>query len=382
MMKKIKNIFPILLMTFLLSNCSKEPNSVGEDLLSNNENFISYTINLNSLSSRGYNLTTSNNSSTIMVGKYVDGNNVIEAKTLIQFTTTAVDSVFLNSIISTEIKMRQIYSMPDTSGVLSFSIHKMLKSWNDYSFTIDSLNSDSYDPVPVADYDLNVYSKDTLPVKFVINSALVKNWLQGLENFGIIFIPKPNNNYVVGFKSGDLFSYDEPELVITYQLPEDTSSKTLILKVKQDATVFSGSVQSYPNNILILQGGLIKRGVCNFSIDSIPRASSLLQANLILYVDTNFSRFSPFSLKKIQVQEIISEDSIPKLGSLAADNTLSGDSIIINIQQIVQKWIARKPNYGIALRAYNEFTEIDRIAIFNSYSSKPPRLQIKYLRLP
>ncbi len=382
MKRIIKNIFPILLSMILLSSCSKDPNSAGEDLLSNNEKFDSYTINLNSVSSRGYDVTASNNSSTLMIGKYQDGNNFIEAKTLIQFTTTAVDTVFLNSIITTEIKMQPIYSMPDTSGVLSFSIHKMLKSWSDYTFTIDSLNSDSYQFNSVNDYELNVNTKDTLAVKFNINVDLVKEWLKGSENYGIILIPKLNSNMVFGFRSGDLFTYDSPELIITYQLPEDTSSKTLILKVKQDATVFSGSIVSFPKNISVIQGGLLKRVLCNFYIDTIPKASSILQANLTFYIDTNFSRFSPFSLRKILVQEVISEDSIPKLGSLSADNTVSGDSVTINIQQIVQKWVARKPNYGIALRAYNEFTEIDRIAIFNSYSSKPPRLEIKYLRLP
>lgn len=382
MLKNTLNILKLLILAVILSNCSKDPNPVGEGLLSQNDNLVSSSTILFSNSAKSYSVKASNNSTTIMVGKFSEDNNYIEAKTLIQFTSTAVDTVFLNSIINCELKLQPIYSFPDTAGVLSFAVHKILKSWTDYTFTIDSLVSGFFDPNQVHEYSINVNAKDTLPVKIPIGNSLVKDWLKGSDNYGVILIPKTTSNFVLGFSSSDLFTSDAPELIINYQLPEDTSAKTLILKVRQDATVITGDMSNFPNNLHIVHGGLLNRAIYNFSVDTIPRASTILEAKLILYVDTNYSRFSPFSLKKILVQEVATADSIPKLGALSVDNTIFGDSIILNIQQIVQKWVTRKPNYGIALRAFNEFTEVDRIAIFNRYSSKPPRLEIKYLRLP
>lgn len=382
MKKNTLTSFIVLIIVILFSQCSKDPNSVGEDLLSYNDQLLTYSVDIVSNYSKNYNVKASNNSSTIMVGKFTQGDNYIEAKTLIQFTSTAVDSTFLNSIINCELKIQPIYSLPDTTGVFSFTIHRILKSWSDYTFTIDSLVSEFYDPSVINEYEINVNAKDTVPIKFSIKTDLVKDWLQGKDNYGIIINPKPTSNTIFGFRSGDLFTSDAPELIINYQLPEDTAAKTLILKIKQDASVLDGDMRHTPQSLYFIQGGLLYRGLLKFSIDTIPRASSITEANLVLYIDTNYSKFSPFSLKKIIAQEVATEDSIPRLGAILTENIISGDSVVINVQQIVQKWITRKPNFGIALRAYNEFTELDRIAVYHSYSYKPPKLRIKYMRLP
>ncbi len=377
----MKNFLLLLITSFLIFGCSDDPSSIGEKLLPDMDNLQTNAFSTNASYSSFYEIDASNNSSTLLLGKYAEA----EAKILMQFGIGIKDTSIADSILTAEIKMFQNYSTPDTAGLLNFSIHEMSKTWADYTFTKDSLLG-SYDLKPLVEISKEVRTRDTLPVTFQIPISIVRNWLKGSTNNGIMLIPKPAMQNIFGFHSYYLGDLDDkrPQLIVTYRKTTDTSDKTLIFKTTQDATVFSGSRPASTSELLYVQGGLLNRGKLYFNLDSIPRSSTITQAFLTLKIDTTLSKFSQFSDRQFLIHEITTQDSIPRLGSLTASNKPTADSIVIDVRKIVQKWVAGKSNFGVALRTFNEFTEFERFAVFgfNAVEIKRPKLTIQYTYIP
>ena len=101
--------------------------------------------------------------------------------------------------------------------------------------------------------------------------------------------------------------------------------------------------------------------------------------------DSLTSLFSSYTDYKIQVHDILKDDSIPSLSGTTATGKLSGNTFTVDIRSIVQPWVTGKANYGIVIRLYNEFTQVDRFAIFGSAaadSTNKPQLRIQYTYLP
>ncbi|MDI6804681.1 MAG: DNRLRE domain-containing protein [Bacteroidota bacterium] len=377
----MKNFLLLLITSFLIFGCSDDPSSIGEKLLPDQDHLQTNAFNTNASYSFFYGINASNNSSTLLLGKYVGA----EANMLLQFGIGIIDTSIADSILSAEIKMFQNYSTPDTVGNLNFKFHKMDYSWTDYTFTVDTLKAKGVGAF-ITDISKEVRTRDTLPVTFQIPLSIVQNWLKGATNNGIIFIPKPDMQNIFGFHSYYLGDLDDkrPQLIVTYRKTSDTSDKTLIFKTSQDATVFSGAPPASTSELLYVQGGLINRGKLYFKVDSIPRSSTITQAFLTVKIDTTLSKFSQFSDRQFLVHEITTQDSIPRLGSLTASNKPTADSIVIDVRRIVQKWAAGKSNFGVALRTFNEFTEFERFAVFgfNAVETKRPKLTIQYTYLP
>lgn len=377
----MKNFLILLFTSFLIFGCSDDPSSIGEKLLPDMDNLQTKAFSMNASYSSFYEIDASNNSTTLLLGKYVGA----EANILLQFGIGIIDTSIADSILTAEIKMFQNYSTPDTIGNLNFKIHELNYSWGDYTFTVDSLKDKGVGTF-ITDISKDVRTRDTLPVTFQIPLSIVRNWLKGVTNNGIMFIPKPDMQNIFGFHSYYLGDLDDkrPELIVTYRKTSDTSDKTLIFKTSQDATVFSGVRPVSTSELLYVQGGLLNRGKLHFNVDSIPRSSTITQAFLTLKIDTTLSKFSQFSDRQFLIHEITTQDSIPRLGSLTANNKPTADSIVLDVRKIVQKWVAGKSNFGVALRTYNEFTEFERFAVFgfNAVDSKKPKLTIQYTYLP
>jgi hypothetical protein len=370
----------ILLTLVFILGCTKDPNSIGKELLGPNDQLITDVSSDTAVASSSYSITSANNSTSLLVGKA----NNIEARMLLQFGTFPVDTNIANSIISAKIKMIPNYSFKDTVGIMAFTIHKMLKSWSEYSFTTDSLLADSYETVPVNTHSLNVNSKDTL-TEFSLNTNLVAECLKGNAGYGIILIPDLNSNMIFSFNTYYYSSISDgrPALEIVYRTSSDTIDQTLTLRTTQDATIFSGTRPNSTSSLFYVQGGLICRGRLNFDVSHIPKGAAITQAYLDLKSDTNASSFGSYIDYKIFVQEIFSNDSIPTLSGTTDQGTLVGDSFTIDVRNIVQKWIG-KNNYGVAIRSYNEFTQVERFAIYGvtADADKRPRLRIQYTYLP
>ncbi len=371
-----------ILATFLsiifFFGCSQDPSSVGKNLISNTDKLETKSLTIISQKSSSYPITSSNNSGTLMIGR----SNDVTAEMLLQFGYFPVDTAIANSIISVKIKMFPNYSFKDTTGTLSFSIHRMSVTWNEYTFTADSLTAYDINPIDVPSIAIN--SRDSL-IEFPLNNSIVSNWLKGGTNNGIILVPKQSSNIILGVTSYTNSTFDDrrPQVIITYQLPSDTV-KTMTLKTVQDATIFSGVRPTSSDSLFYIQGGLIERGKISFYVDSIPRSAAITQAFLELKIDTLSSIFSSFTSKGIRVHDILSSDSIPRLGALSSAAIPDGNKYLIDVRSLVQQWVTGKPNYGMALRSDNEFEQVEQFAVygFTAQAENKPKLIIKYTFRP
>lgn len=374
---KLLSISIIFIFLFIMG-CSQEPNSVGKDVLGDMDKLKTDVSTNIAVSSSGYSITSANNSTTLMIGK----SHATEANMLLKFGTFPTDTNLADSVISAKIKMIPNYSFKDTAGIMNFSIHEMKRSWSESSFTSDSL-AGSYESTPVNTHSLNVNSKDSLTV-FSLDTSLVKYWLKGNTNNGIILIPNVISNMIFGFDTYYYSAYSDtrPQLEITYLTSTDTS--TLILRTIQDATIFSGTRPNSTSSLFYVQGGLISRGKIQFDVSNIPRSVTITQAFLDLKTDTLVSSLSSYSDYQILIHAISKDDTIPTLSGTTAQGKLSGNTFSIDVRNIVQLWVSGKSNYGIALRYYNEFTQVDRFAFHGSAAAETnrPRLRIQYTYLP
>lgn len=376
---KLLSISIIFIFLFIIG-CSQEPNSVGKDVLGDMDKLKTDVSTNIAVNSSGFSITSANNSTTLMVGK----SNNTEASMLLRFGTFPTDTNLANSVISARIKMKPNYSFKDTAGIMNFSIHEMKRSWSESSFTSDSLGG-SYESTPVNTHSFSANAKDTLTI-FPVEKNLVVEWLKGNTNNGIILIPNLTSNMIFGF---DTYYYSaisdtRPQLEIIYRTATDTADQTLTLRTIQDATVFSGTRPNSTSSLFYVQGGLISRGKIKFDVSNIPRSATITQAFLDLKTDTLESSLSSYTNFQILVHAISKDDTIPTLSGTTAQGKLSGNTFSIDVRNMVQLWVSGKPNYGIALRYYDEFTQVDRFAIHGSAAAETnrPRLRIQYTYLP
>lgn len=371
-----------LLVTFLsiifYFGCSQDPSSVGKNLLLDSDKLMTDTLTITSEKSSSYPITTSNNSPTLMVGR----SNGVVAEMLLQFGPFVVDTAIANSIISVKIKMLPNYSFKDTTGTMAVSMHRMPIPWNESTFNADSLTTYDINPIDVPHFTINY--KDSL-IEFPVDNNIVSDWLKGVKNNGIILVPKLSSNIIFGFKSyyNSVDDDARPQVIITYQLPTDTV-KTMTLRTVQDATIFSGVRPSSMDSLFYVQGGLIERGKISFDVSSIHKSVAITQAFLELKIDTLSSIFSSFTDRGIRVHDIVTADSIPKLGALSSAAKPDGNKYMIDVRSLVQQWVTGRPNYGIALRSDNEFEQVERFAVygFSAQADSKPKLIIKYTFLP
>jgi hypothetical protein len=376
---KLKIVLTILTALFMFG-CSEDPNSVGKNVLDDQDKLKTSTDTSYATTSFAYPITSSNNSLTVMIGK----SNNTEAMTLLQFGTFTVDTSIANSIISVKIKLIPKYSFKDTLGTLAFSIHKMNRSWSEYNFTIDSLPG-SYDGGAIAAISMDINSKDTL-TQFSFDKNLTSEWLKGSTNYGIILIPDAASNTVFGFSTKYYSGLvdERPQIEITYRRDTDTTDQTMVVRTQQDASVFSGTRPISTASLFYVQGGLINRGIIKFDTLAIPRSATITQAYLDLKVDTLESVFSTYTDYTIMVHQILANDSIPTLGGITATAALSAGAFTFDVRNIVQQWAAGKSNYGFALRSLSELVNVDKFAIygFEAVPDSKPKLRIKYTYLP
>src|SRR5260221_494505 len=139
-----------------------------------------------------------------------------------------------------------------------------------------------------------------------------------------------------------------------------------------------------------IQAGVAYRELLRFDSLSaaLPNRVSILKAVLEIATDTASSLFNR-----------VSQDSI--LAYMTRDNTAPYDTLTFgtlckpsfdgtqktfqaDIKNIVQQWATNGPNYGIVLRTYNEFSTLDRVALYRAtpVSSRTPKLKIVYTILP
>jgi len=212
-----------------------------------------------------------------------------------------------------------------------------------------------------------------------IDTALVHGWLGTPDSsHGILLKPTTASNVVYGFTSIYVPGLidDRAELIVHF-----SGSDSLVLRPTQDAFVATAPQPSPSSSMIFIQAGVADRGFLHFNVDSIPRSASITFASLEFVRNSSLSVRNELSIDSVLVQILLFPDSLGGTSALARGATENDSIFTADVRNIVQQWVTGKPNYGVALRAFGEFTTLDRFVIHGRTSSDTisrPALRVTY----
>ena len=369
--------FLALTSLFFFSTCSEDPSSVGSFLLPMDIRVASIVLSADSTAT--YRAPISGASSTLLLGIFQATQTTVESRLLLQFQIPAGFPDTL--VVSASLKLKPRYWFQDSSGTLAFTVHKIRIPWDEFKITFADTNV--YDPTVRGSDSRPMSPRETLLVP--IDTALVREWLRtpGLS-YGIFLKPAISSSVVYGFTSIlDLFTDDRPELIVRYTVPDTTLRlDSLVLRTIQGAFVANAPQPPPSSDMMFIQAGVADRGLMHFSVDSIPRSASITSASLEFRRISALSVRNELSIDSILVQILLGPDSLGGTSGRAEPRPTENESVFTaDIRNIVQQWVTGTPNFGVALRAFGEFSTLDRFAVHGRTSpdtANRPILRITY----
>ncbi len=360
---------------FFFSKCSEDPSSVGNFLLPVDIRVASLPLSTDSTAT--YRAPISGASTTLLLGI---SQTTVESRLLLQFE---IPQGFPDTLVaSASLKLKPRYWFRDSLGTLAFTVHKILIPWDEFKITFADTTG-LFDPTVRGSDSRSMSPRETLLVP--IDTSLVREWLRSPSlSYGVFLKPTTASSVVYGFTSIlDLFTDDRPELIVRYTVPDTTRRlDSLILRTSQNAFVANAPQAPPSSDIVFIQAGVADRGLMHFSVDSIPSSASITSASLEFRRNSALSVRNELSIDSILVQILLGPDSLGGTSARADPSPSENDSVFTSdIRNIVQQWVIGKPNYGVALRAFGEFSTLDRFAVHGRTSpdtASRPVLRITY----
>lgn len=371
----------IALFLLVMLGCSDEPSGVGRWLISPQD-----TLRVDSLVAVATSDTTFlyrvNGSTHTLVGKFQD----IDVRAAMQFTgfTSIPSTATIDSAI---VKIPVNYAFRDSSGTLGFSVHEMLRSWSDLTFSWDSSQATgTFNTTPETTYNRSISLSDSFVTFNIVQ--LVRQWVQAGTDApnGIILIPDAGSTIAVGSRSS-ITAETRPLLTVFYR--DTTDSAFTFARYTSQRTFIANRPLFSPSQDVVVQAGIAQRSLLRFSSLTLPARVSITQATLELTFNSGASLLNSFTRDSLVVS-LLRKSSLPydslTLSTLCTPKLNDQGQRVYqaDIKAIVQLWTTGEPNHGLILRAYGEFFALDRFAIYGGSAAEAlrPRLTIKYTVLP
>jgi hypothetical protein len=280
----------------------------------------------------------------------------------------------------------------DSTGQLSFTVHRLNRTWNQGSVTWDSVQTDFYDPSVIRGTYAGRIGLDTEQVAIELDTTMAREWLvtptstEYTFRYGMILVPTASATVIRGFHS---FENDSTSWVPSVRLICSNVAGTVT-----DTTIYSLGVDTFVGNIdgldsdaklAYVQAGVVYRSILNFDVSMIPKGAIVNNALLTLQRDPATSwvnRFAGDTAVAAHVMEGATTTSAFEATSAVA-RLVPGSSTTYSADVVhaVQSWV-RGPNYGLLLRTNGarEFQSFDLVTFYNHLADAPrvPRLKIIY----
>jgi len=272
-------------------------------------------------------------------------------------------------------------------GSFTASIRPILKEWDQSEITWKTFDN-SFIGEEIANVEISAdqisASNDTMALTFHLPAATVQSWIDTTTdslNYGIL-LTYSSAPFIVEF-----FSNNTEELeyrpILTIYLKQDTTKEGSVVYPRKD--IFIATTEQEPNSTrLFVNNGTALRTLIYFNVDSIPQDATINRALLTLHADTLLSFPDNESFELITYPVIDNAWPIPEVpfdSTTMAWETLKGDSVSINVTNLVQKWTSGEiGNYGFLLMGKNEKTDIFGRAFYSTSSNSfyRPNLEIFY----
>lgn len=383
----------IILVVFILlfSGCADEPSSLGLNFLPPGDTagiriFDSSVDTMLITSTNIKQYVNTSQSGNLLIGM----SSNYDSKALVKFSNLSSDYDSSTILSATLTLTYQNYYFPNTTsdslGQISFDIFTVSENLNYYTITLDSVTSNSFGTISQGGYS-GTPTGDSEKVNINLNTNLVKDWLEyaadtnyQVKNYGIALIPNNSSSTVKGFYSVMNSSSDlRPQLTIILTKNNDTD--TLNYSGSQNLSLVNTSFQSNPE-IFRLQSGVSYSQVLKFDLSKIPQGAIINDVQLFLTLDTANSEFTSQTIYKIRAQYISDTsgwvtETFPYFESAQGSTT----QYVIRVIAPFQRWFSGQTNFGILLRPYNNFSNLDLFSFFDVTATDitlRPRVIIKY----
>ncbi len=381
----MKSLFASLaLLALLAAGCTDSPNEVGRKLLLPQDTLRLATQSFTASSDTTFTFRTALNAGRLFVGLH-DG---LEAASILQFSS--VPAFASPQVVdSATLILQRNYAYVDSTTPFGLTAFRAGTGWSSSTFTWDSLAA--YQQVSAGSAVVQSVAGDTA-IRIPIDTATIRAFA-GQTSASIMLRSTPNvigMNMILGFGNIIATSADlRPELRVYYHDTTDTTI-TYRLRATTGISVADGPLPPHAGSML-LQGGIVTRGLVRFDSLALPPNASITAATLALPADPSLSLLNGSSRDSLIVymtrKTVYPFDSTgfgtvcgPRSGDtlFAGQKYFSGD-----VKNIVQYWLTHHFNDGIVIHAYGQYSTMDRIALYGAASPFfRPRLTITYTVLP
>ena len=295
---------------------------------------------------------------------------------------------------SATLKLKAVTWSGDSTAPFGFTVHRILRNWNQSTVTWDSVQTGFYDAGVTHGSYASGAAPDTHTVTVDLDTALVRAWLQPSTDttttkFGIILVPTASTNIVRGFEGFE----SSPDSV----LPTLEIVATNVAGTTRDTSVFTQGVDTFAGNrdnlitdpgLLYAHAGIVYRSTLQFDVSFIPRGAIVNKAEMQLVLDPATTRLTRFTADTVVSPHILLSSSGSSVFESdrpsAYGRRKEGTSNIFtfSVPHAVQFWLLGA-NYGLLLKTVTgpETGTTELYTFFShaaSDSSTLPRMQILY----
>ena len=379
------SVLVFIVLSVLTESCADNPSSLGIKFINPAETlgvktFDSYvdTMQITTSNVRLYINTSS--STNLIVGKNASYNSM----GLIKFTglPSGFDTATVRNAVL-KLKYRNYYypvTTADSLGTIAFDVYKVQQNFNYSGVTYDSINSTSFGNVSQGNYS-GAPAHDSVEADITLNNTLVHDWLKyttdtsySVKNYGVVLTPNNGSTTLKSFYSGTTGSSASPLLQITFTSNSDT------LNITASQTVFLATTTiTTPKDEFCLQAGISYVDIIKFNTSKLSPQIIVNDARVIFTIDPPRSVYSNQTNYSITGNFVT--DTSYNFEPYSYIVALSSNQFSMRIISPFQRWIQGQNNYGMILRCYNEYYNLDLFSIFKETASDPskrPRVIIKY----
>jgi len=295
------------------------------------------------------------------------------------------------NVLSATLYLRATSFYGDSTGRVSFTIRRANTSWNQTTFTIDSLQSGLYESTVRASYSSGVKSDSAL-VEIPLDTTMAREWLASTTEseytlrYGIYLVPTTEATVIQGFQS---FESDSsawvPEVRLICQNVAGTVIDTATYSLGVDT--FVGAVDNFVTDptLFYVQAGITYRSIVHFDVGFLPQGAIVNNAVLTVQANPAVNMLNRFcGDTSLAVHSMTSSSTTSSFSSSYSGAYLvsgSKTTYSADIASQVQEW-RKGPNYGALIRTNGtrEFSALDMVSLYNQTAdeARKPHLKIIY----
>ncbi|MEO8167180.1 MAG: DNRLRE domain-containing protein, partial [bacterium] len=194
------------------------------------------------------------------VGK--DGN--YSAYTALRFYPPARDTI---NVLSAKLTLRLVKWRGDSSGTFSFTVHKILNTWEQTALKWPIVDSTGfYEVAPRGAAYSSTIGPDTQKITINLDTAMVREWYRtGVASYGFLLKPAAGCTIMRGIHSFDFDSTGYwPSLEVVARGTSTSAPDTTTFQVGADTYVAEASPFNLPTDHLFTQAGIAYRSKLKF----------------------------------------------------------------------------------------------------------------------